>query len=66
MTGIAEEIADPERIADYLQSQLERNPRMFGAILRSEGISSKPSREDLVRLAPHRPMVTIHAIHDAA
>jgi deazaflavin-dependent oxidoreductase (nitroreductase family) len=64
--GIAEEIADPERIADYLQSQLERNPKMFGAILRSEGISSKPSREELVRFAPNRPMVTIHAIHDTA
>lgn len=64
--AIAEEIADPEKIADYLQSQLERNPAMFGAILRSEGISSKPGREELIRFAPRRPMVAIHAIHDPA
>lgn len=64
--GIAEEIADPEQIADYLQSQLKRNPALFGAILHSEGISSKPSREELIRFAPHRPMVTIRALHDAA
>lgn len=64
--GTAEETADPDKIADYLQGQLERNPTMFGAILRSEGISSHPSREELVRFAPNRPMVTIHALQDAA
>ena len=62
--AIAEETADPERIADYLQSQLKRNPTLFGAILRSEGIPSRPSREDLIRFAPRRPMVTIHPIPD--
>jgi deazaflavin-dependent oxidoreductase (nitroreductase family) len=56
----AEVITDPVRIADYLQRQLERNPRMFAAILRSEGLSSTPTRADLEGLAPRRPMVAIH------
>lgn len=63
--AIAEAITDPEKIADYLQRQIERNPTMFGAILRSEGLSSRPSRADLVAFAPRRPMVTIHPIKDA-
>jgi deazaflavin-dependent oxidoreductase (nitroreductase family) len=64
--GMAEVSADPEKIADYLQRQVARNPKAFGAILRSEGLSSRPSRAELVRFAPRRPMVTIHPIDDAA
>jgi deazaflavin-dependent oxidoreductase (nitroreductase family) len=64
--AIAEATSDPERIADYLQRQIERNPNMFGAILRFEGLSSRPSRGDLVHFAPRRPMVTICPIKDAA
>ena len=64
--GLAEATTDGEKIADYLQRQMERNPRMFGAILRSEGLSSRPSRAELVRFAPGRPMVTIRPINDAA
>lgn len=64
--ALAEATTDGEKIADYLQRQMERNPRMFGAILRSEGLSSTPSRAELVRFAPGRPMVTIRPINDAA
>jgi deazaflavin-dependent oxidoreductase (nitroreductase family) len=64
--AFAEVTIDPERIADYLQHQIERNPTMFGAILRSEGFSSTPSREELVRFAPKRPMVIIYPEKDAA
>jgi len=39
--GIAEATTDREKIADYLQRQMERNPAAFGAILRSEGLSSR-------------------------
>jgi deazaflavin-dependent oxidoreductase (nitroreductase family) len=63
--AIAEATSDPEKIADYLQRQIERNPTMFGAILRSEGLSSRPGRADLVAFAPGRPMVTIRPIKDA-
>jgi len=64
--AMAEATADPEKIADYLQRQMERNPAAFGAILRSEGFSSKPTRADLIQLAPRRPLVTIRPIDDAA
>ena len=64
--GLAELTTDAERIADYLERQLRRNPRAFGAILRSEGLSSRPSRAELVRFTPRRPMVTIRPIDDAA
>ncbi len=62
--AVAEVNFDPERIADYLQRQIERNPAMFGAILRAEGFSSKPSRADLIGFATKRPIVTIRATKD--
>jgi deazaflavin-dependent oxidoreductase (nitroreductase family) len=64
--GIAQPSTDPEEIADYIQHQFDRNPRAFGAILRAEGLPTPPSRADLVRFAPSRPMVLIRPIHDAA
>jgi deazaflavin-dependent oxidoreductase (nitroreductase family) len=60
--GLAEVTTDPEKIADYLQHQYERNPRAFGLILRAEGLSNPPSRADLLQFGPKRPMVTIHPI----
>jgi len=64
--GHAQLSTDPEEIADYLQRRFNRNRRAFGAILRAEGLPIPPSRADLVRFAPSRPMVTIRPIHDAA
>ena len=64
--GLAEVCSDPEKIADYLERQFGRNPRAFGAILRSEGLSSPPNRADLLRFAPNRPMVIIRPVPDAA
>ncbi len=58
--GRAEVVTDPARIADYLQRQMARSPRLFGAILRSEGLSATPSHEELESLAGKRPMVAIH------
>ena len=63
--AIAEVTSDPEEIANYLQRQIDRNPTAFSAILHSEGLSSGPSRADLIHFAPKRPMVTIHPIEDA-
>jgi deazaflavin-dependent oxidoreductase (nitroreductase family) len=62
LEAIAEVTTDAELIADYLERQFKRKPALFGAILRSEGLPAKPSREDLVRFAPKRPMVTIRPI----
>jgi deazaflavin-dependent oxidoreductase (nitroreductase family) len=51
--------SDAELVADYLQRQFERSPRMFGAVLRSEGLSLPPTRAELVSLAANRPMVMV-------
>lgn len=56
---LAEVTTESEKIADYIQGQLARHPRLFGAILRLEGLSSRPGRAELVRFAPRRPMVII-------
>jgi len=63
--ALAEPTTDGEKIADYLESLLARNPRMLGAILRMEGLSSSPSRAELVRFGPRRPMVTLRPVHDS-
>lgn len=63
--GTAEVVTDADRIADYLQRQFDRNPRAFAWILRAEGIPTPPSRVDLIRLAPKRPMVVLRRVEDA-
>ncbi len=57
--GSAEIVQDPGMIAGYLARQYRQKPRLFGAILRAEGVSSPPAQGDLVRLASKRPMVKI-------
>ena len=64
--GTAQISREPEEIADFLQSQFDRNPRAFGAIFHAEGLPNPPSRADLLRFAPSRPMVTIRPKSDAA
>jgi deazaflavin-dependent oxidoreductase (nitroreductase family) len=63
--GIGEAVADPARIADYLERQMARSPRLFGAILRAEGIPSGGRRENMMRLAEKRPMVVIRPSSEA-
>lgn len=58
----AEPVRDSEKIADYLNRQMARNPLFFGWILRMEGLPAAPSRADLVALATKRPMVEIHPL----
>ncbi|HET7009702.1 MAG TPA: nitroreductase/quinone reductase family protein [Anaerolineales bacterium] len=60
--GQAEIITEPGRIADYIEHQLARRPRFFGAILRAEGLPSPPSRQDLEGLGARRPMVILHPL----
>ena len=57
--GRARIITDPTKIAEYLEHQLARNPHVFGAILRSEGVSAKPTRIELEAFALKRPMVVL-------
>lgn len=58
--GLAETVTDPARIADFLELRLERRPKMVGAILKSEGLSEKPSRAELEEYAQRLALVIIH------
>ena len=63
--GLAEITTDAEKIAEHIERLITRNPKAFGAILRAEGLPFTPSRADLLRFAPQRPMVTIRPTFDA-
>ena len=58
--GQAEPITDPKRIADFLEYRLKRHPRMVGLILRSDGVSARPSRGELEEYARRLALVIIH------
>jgi deazaflavin-dependent oxidoreductase (nitroreductase family) len=60
--GIAEVITSPEKIADFLELRLKNHPRMVMAMLKSNGISTKPTREELLRYAEGTALVAIHPI----
>lgn len=53
-------ITDQVRMADYLQRQMERRPRIFGFLLRSEGLSASATRQQIEKLAAKRTLVAIH------
>jgi len=57
--GRAAVITDPTRVADYLERQMKRRPRLFGMILRLEGLPKGATREQLERIAARRPLVAI-------
>lgn len=57
--GLAHPITDPGQIADLLETRLQRRPRMVGLLLRAEGFSSRPSRDQLEAYAKMRAMVVI-------
>jgi deazaflavin-dependent oxidoreductase (nitroreductase family) len=58
--AMAEPVIDPARIADFLELRLKRHPRMVGAILKSEGLSFKPTRTELEVYAANLAMVILH------
>ena len=57
--ALAEPVADPCRIADFLELRLQRHPKMVGAILRSEGLPAEPSRLELEAYAHRLAMVIL-------
>ncbi len=59
LSGIAEPVTDPVRVADFLEYRLHRHPRMIGAILKREGLPRHPDREELEDYAAGRAMVII-------
>jgi deazaflavin-dependent oxidoreductase (nitroreductase family) len=44
----AEVMQGEERIADFMEYRLKRHPLMIGAILKADGISFRPKREELL------------------
>lgn len=59
ISGKAELILDAEQICDFLELKLKRHPLMVGAILRSDGLPSRPSRSALLEYARKLVMVRI-------
>jgi deazaflavin-dependent oxidoreductase (nitroreductase family) len=60
--GTAEVITSPDKIVDFLELRIKNHPRMVTAILKSNGISTKPTREELLRYAEGTALVAIHLI----
>lgn len=63
--GQAEPITDPARVADFLELRLERHPRMMGAMLRGEGLTARPDRAQLEKLAAKIAVVAIRRCNDS-
>jgi deazaflavin-dependent oxidoreductase (nitroreductase family) len=58
--GLAEAIADVERVADFLEFRLARNPIMMGNLFQIMGFPRKPDRPQLEQYAANRTVVKIH------
>lgn len=59
LEGVAETVAEPAQIADFLQYRLEHHPRMIGAIMRLEGLPRRYTRADLEKFAQDKALAVI-------
>jgi deazaflavin-dependent oxidoreductase (nitroreductase family) len=57
--GTAKIITDAKQIANYLEVRLRRHPRMVGAMLKAEGITQPPQREEMEHYASKIVLVVI-------
>jgi deazaflavin-dependent oxidoreductase (nitroreductase family) len=58
--GVAEAVTDPVRIADFLETRLQRHPFMMGWLMqKAHDLPKHPSREQLLKLAVSEAMVII-------
>jgi deazaflavin-dependent oxidoreductase (nitroreductase family) len=62
ISGRAEVVSDPERIADFLSLRLKRHPRIIGKIFEMEGLPASPSREQLVDYAARLALVIVRPV----
>ncbi len=61
--GSAETVRDPERIADFLETRLQRHPVMMGMLMQKvHHLPKRPSRGQLLRLAASEAMVIIRPV----
>ena len=65
ISGLAEVITDPSRMADFIEVRLRRHPFMIGLIMqKAHGLSKHPSREQLEKMAANEALVVIHPQND--
>jgi deazaflavin-dependent oxidoreductase (nitroreductase family) len=60
LSGRAEVVADPDRIADFLELRLRNHPRMIGAMLKTDGLPAKPTRAQLEEYSAQAVLVCIY------
>ena len=60
--GCVDLISDPLQVADFLEERMKRHPLITAAVMRAEGIGSKPSREQLEEYAKKRTLVAINPV----
>jgi len=61
ISGLAEVVTDPKRMADFLEVRLQRHPLMIGLIMqKAHGLPKHPSREQLEKLAANEAVVIVH------
>jgi len=58
-SGKAEVFTDPEEIADFIEYRMKKHPRMVGTIMRLDGLSAAPGREELVEYSQQLALVRI-------
>jgi deazaflavin-dependent oxidoreductase (nitroreductase family) len=66
LSGVAETVTEPAKIADFLQYRLEHHPRMIGAIMRLEGLPWCYTRADLEKFAQEKALAVIRPQANAA
>jgi deazaflavin-dependent oxidoreductase (nitroreductase family) len=57
--GRAEVLTHPEEIADFIEYRLQKRPRMIGLIMKMDGFSTNPSREELVEYCQPLALVKV-------
>ncbi|MBE3039351.1 MAG: nitroreductase family deazaflavin-dependent oxidoreductase [Chloroflexi bacterium] len=63
--GVAETVTDPARIADFLETRLQRHPFMIGLLMqKAHGLPKRPSRQQLEELAASEAMVIIQPVEE--
>ncbi|MBE3119634.1 MAG: nitroreductase family deazaflavin-dependent oxidoreductase [Candidatus Atribacteria bacterium] len=63
--GVAETVTDPARIADFLETRLQRHPFMIGLLMqKAHGLPKRPSRQQLDELAAAEAMVIIQPVEE--
>jgi deazaflavin-dependent oxidoreductase (nitroreductase family) len=58
--GKAEVIHEPDKKIEFLEIRLKNHPRMMAAMLKADGISGRPTREELAHYARQIALVVIH------